>query len=143
MVNAKSSKVSPVYKKESLKHTNRETTKNNQASAKSSVNNVLLENTPTIRQQLLEQLRPLLPEHELSPLLLALSFGERSQISPDLWEVLQTTGTQHLIAISGLHLGLVASSVLIFIFFLIRIVPVTRFTSGTVQQKLLKITKNY
>ena len=38
----------------------------------------------------------------------ALSLGERSAIPPDQWEVLTRTGTNHLVAISGLHVGLVA-----------------------------------
>lgn len=138
VVNAKSTKVSAVSKKEVQKNINGEASKNHLVSTKAAANNILLENTPTIRQQLLEQLRPLLPQHELAPLLLALSFGERSQISTDLWTVLQATGTQHLIAISGLHLGLVASSVFILISLLIRTIPVTWLKSGILQQNLLK-----
>ncbi len=41
-------------------------------------------------------------------LLLALSIGERSLITPDQWRWLRKTGTSHLVAISGLHIGLVA-----------------------------------
>ncbi len=41
-------------------------------------------------------------------LVLALSLGDRSQLDPDQWQVLTHTGTNHLIAISGLHLGLIA-----------------------------------
>lgn len=40
--------------------------------------------------------------------LLALLIGDRSLIEPAQWEVLQQTGTNHLIAISGLHVGFVA-----------------------------------
>jgi len=73
----------------------------------------------SIRQHLLIQTKALLPQEPLSALLLALSFGERSQITIEQWQVLQATGTQHLIAISGLHLGLVASgSFLLFLFLL-------------------------
>lgn len=38
----------------------------------------------------------------------ALSIGERSDISEQQWQVFRDTGTAHLIAISGLHIGLVA-----------------------------------
>jgi competence protein ComEC len=42
------------------------------------------------------------------PLLLALTVGERDRVSPEQWAVLRATGTNHLLAISGLHIGLVA-----------------------------------
>jgi len=45
---------------------------------------------------------------ESTGLLLALSIGERSQITPAQWQWLRQTGTSHLVAISGLHVGLVA-----------------------------------
>ncbi len=38
----------------------------------------------------------------------ALTFGERSRLTPAQWQVLQQTGTTHLMAISGLHIGLAA-----------------------------------
>ncbi len=41
-------------------------------------------------------------------LLLALLIGDRSMIQPDQWRELQLTGTNHLVAISGLHVGFVA-----------------------------------
>lgn len=40
--------------------------------------------------------------------LLALGLGDRSQISTEQWQVLVKTGTNHLLAISGLHIGLAA-----------------------------------
>lgn len=41
--------------------------------------------------------------------ILAMTIGDKGQISPKQWEVFQRTGTAHLMAISGLHIGLVAS----------------------------------
>jgi competence protein ComEC len=41
----------------------------------------------------------------------ALTIGERNGISPEQWSVLNTTGTTHLMAISGLHISLVAGLV--------------------------------
>ncbi len=38
----------------------------------------------------------------------ALAIGDRSGLSDAQWEVLTATGTNHLIAISGLHIGLIA-----------------------------------
>ena len=76
--------------------------------------NALLEVTSSYRQSLISQYRQLLPASELTSLLMALSFGERQDISQPQWQILNITGTQHLIAISGLHLGLVASFVYLF-----------------------------
>ncbi|MDH5184100.1 MAG: DNA internalization-related competence protein ComEC/Rec2 [Gammaproteobacteria bacterium] len=42
-------------------------------------------------------------------LLNALILGERSGVSDAQWRILRATGTSHLLAISGLHIGLVAS----------------------------------
>ncbi|KPV41759.1 hypothetical protein AN478_00475 [Thiohalorhabdus denitrificans] len=42
------------------------------------------------------------------PLVRALTVGKRDQLTPEAWETLQVTGTAHLVAISGLHVGWVA-----------------------------------
>jgi len=44
-----------------------------------------------------------------TPLLRALLLGDRAGMSAEHWQVLQKTGTVHLMAISGLHIGLVAT----------------------------------
>jgi competence protein ComEC len=41
----------------------------------------------------------------------ALVLGDRSDISVDQWDVFRKTGTSHLIAISGLHIGLISALV--------------------------------
>jgi competence protein ComEC len=41
-------------------------------------------------------------------LIVALALGDQSGITPAMWDVLNHTGTNHLLAISGLHIGLVA-----------------------------------
>ena len=85
-------------------------------------NNILI-TTNSIRQQLFNTYKQLLPEHNLSPLLLALGFGSRSELNQELWQVLKTTGTGHLIAISGLHIGLVATGSYFLIMLVIRLLP--------------------
>ena len=50
------------------------------------------------------------------PLVQALMIGERSGLTREDWEILTLTGTNHLVAISGLHVGLIAGGV----FFLAR-----------------------
>ncbi len=41
----------------------------------------------------------------------ALTVGQRNRISQDQWQILRATGTSHLMAISGLHISLVAGLV--------------------------------
>ncbi|WP_447926180.1 DNA internalization-related competence protein ComEC/Rec2 [Vreelandella sp. EE27] len=45
--------------------------------------------------------------------LAALTLGENSQLTQDDWALLNATGTTHLVVISGLHVGLIASLVLL------------------------------
>lgn len=70
--------------------------------------NALLIHAPTLRQNLYNDLTTHI-NHPLRAILFALAIGDKSQIDPQLWRVLQATGSQHLMAISGLHLGLIAS----------------------------------
>ena len=95
---------------------------------KNTQNKIVNENI-SIRQQLFNEYLSLLPEHQVSPLLLALGFGDRSQLNAtktaNLWQVLQSTGTGHLIAISGLHIGLVATASYFLVMLLIRFLPLS------------------
>lgn len=69
-----------------------------------------------LRYYLAQEVRQLVsPEYQ--GLVLALSLGDRSQLTNPQRALFQQTGTSHLIAISGLHLGLVASMV----FWLVRL----------------------
>ena len=47
-------------------------------------------------------------EYNSFALIKALAIGEKSSISNKQWQVLTSTGTSHLMAISGLHVGLAA-----------------------------------
>jgi len=47
-------------------------------------------------------------QEENSSVLKALVLGERGQIDTQRWQVLSQTGTNHLLAISGLHVGIVS-----------------------------------
>ena len=60
------------------------------------------------RQRMAEQTQRLLPHNPYSGILTALAVGERRDIVQEQWDVFTRTGTSHLLAISGLHIGLVA-----------------------------------
>lgn len=61
-----------------------------------------------LRQDLRQQIDHHLENHPFSGLITALAIGDRSRIHNEQWEILTGTGTNHLMAISGLHIGLVA-----------------------------------
>ncbi|MCG6940064.1 MAG: DNA internalization-related competence protein ComEC/Rec2 [Thiohalocapsa sp.] len=67
------------------------------------------------RQQLRDRLHALLPAGPAAALVPALVLGDRGGLTPDAWDVLARTGASHLIAISGLHVGLVAGVVLLLV----------------------------
>lgn len=69
-----------------------------------------------VRYVIKKNLNTVLAGSELGGVINALTIGERSLISPEHWEVFRRTGTNHLVAISGLHIGLIAG----FSFFLWR-----------------------
>lgn len=56
-----------------------------------------------------ERLAAAAPSPDAAALLIALSIGERFGFDDAHWEDLRRTGTSHLVAISGLHVGLVAT----------------------------------
>nr|WP_281271419.1 DNA internalization-related competence protein ComEC/Rec2 [Leucothrix arctica] len=53
----------------------------------------------------------------------ALILAEKGNISPKQWEILRATGTSHLMAISGLHIGLVAGAGLMIVWGLYWLFP--------------------
>ena len=63
---------------------------------------------PRVRARILGFIDTVLQGHEQRGTVSALAIGYRHSISPGQWTVLRNTGTNHLMAISGLHIGLVA-----------------------------------
>ncbi len=61
------------------------------------------------RQYLQKRIETHLPESPTSCWIEALVIGERHNISEESWEVLRNTGTNHLMAIAGLHIGFLAA----------------------------------
>lgn len=68
------------------------------------------------RQWLEDQIRQRIADQSLAGMIVALANGNRNYLSDDQWQRLRVTGTNHLVAISGLHIGLVAG----LIYFLVR-----------------------
>lgn len=61
-----------------------------------------------VRHYLFIKMYQSLKGEPLTDLLIALTIGDRSEMTQAQWKVLQRTGTAHLMAIAGLHIGLVA-----------------------------------
>jgi competence protein ComEC len=61
-----------------------------------------------LRQTIEKQIDLSLSNRPLKGVIEALIVGEEGQISNEQWQVLQSTGTSYLVAIAGLHVGLVA-----------------------------------
>jgi len=68
------------------------------------------------RQHLYDKLKVLTVNSNYAGILIALAMGERAGITQQQWQVFRATGTSHLVAISGLHIGLLAG----FVFFIVR-----------------------
>jgi competence protein ComEC len=68
------------------------------------------------RQALYDRLSATLNGEPLAGIVKALIMGADDDITPGQWDVLRRTGTTHLVAISGSHIGLVAG----FVFFIVR-----------------------
>ena len=77
---------------------------------RASPSNALLNKGNSIRQKVAETLLRYANAGQVQNVrwILALSLGERALFEQADWRLLQTTGTAHLFAISGLHLGIVS-----------------------------------
>jgi competence protein ComEC len=72
------------------------------------------------RQSLQKKIAQALPNKPLAGVVTALTIGQRSGIIESQWQVFNNTGTTHLVAISGLHIGLISGSVFFIINFIWR-----------------------
>jgi len=84
------------------------------AYVRESPDNRLLSDEPGFRQQIAARITTQLGGHDATPLVLALTTGIRTSLTDRHWEALRQTGTSHLFAISGLHIGLAAGLGLLF-----------------------------
>jgi len=61
------------------------------------------------RQRTIRSFRRTWDRLDSRPLAGSLLFGARGELAPERWQLLRRTGTIHLVAISGLHMGLLAA----------------------------------
>jgi competence protein ComEC len=61
------------------------------------------------RARLVERIERLIENSDSAVLIQALALGERGGFEDRHWRVLQRTGTSHLVAVSGLHIGMIAA----------------------------------
>ena len=66
------------------------------------------QNIDVMRQMISDKLTALLPDIENLGLIKALTIGDKHEVNDKQWEIFRKTGTIHLIAISGLHIGLIS-----------------------------------
>jgi len=65
--------------------------------------------TQRLRQHFVDRVTRLLPETDSAAVLAAITVGARQLITREQWNRYARTGTSHLMAISGLHIGLAAA----------------------------------
>lgn len=61
------------------------------------------------RQAFVDRLQRVLPDGRAASVIAAISVGARHLVTPEQWAAYAKTGTSHLMAISGLHVGLAAA----------------------------------
>ncbi|AIY40956.1 DNA internalization-related competence protein ComEC/Rec2 [Collimonas arenae] len=61
-----------------------------------------------LRESLRERILDALPEHRYAGVLVALAIGDQRAIDQSDWEIFNRTGISHLVAISGLHITMIA-----------------------------------
>ncbi len=76
-----------------------------------------------LRAHIARAIAEALPASPYAGLVAGLAVGERGGVSEAQWRTLRATGTTHLLAISGLHLGLVAALVFFLVLMFVRRVP--------------------
>jgi len=67
-----------------------------------------------IRRHFVTRVSALLPDDDAAAVLMAIGVGARHKITREQWDRYAATGTSHLMAISGLHIGLAAGSMFLF-----------------------------
>lgn len=69
---------------------------------------ILIDSACSLRQRLISHVHSAIGQRDNSPVLIALAFGEKGLIAAEDKLLMQRTGIAHLVAISGLHIGIAA-----------------------------------
>ncbi|OYK80408.1 DNA internalization-related competence protein ComEC/Rec2 [Coxiella burnetii] len=64
-----------------------------------------------LRQSIQNAIQKSVHYPDLAAILSALTVGSRSLLQTSQWQIFQNTGTSHLVAISGLHVGFIAAAI--------------------------------
>lgn len=72
----------------------------------------------SVRERIHQKIKSSLEKQSNQALVSALILAEKGDVSKQQWQVFRATGTSHLMAISGLHIGLVASGGLLLVWLL-------------------------
>ena len=75
------------------------------------------------RQAIADQVEEWLPQHPALGLVEGLAVGDRSLLRQQDWDVFRITGTSHLMAIAGLHIGMVVAAVFLLLRWIWALVP--------------------
>ncbi len=101
------------------------------------------------RLRLAERIRGLLPASQERALVLGLAVGIRSEIDTKTRDLLQATGTAHLLAISGMHIGMVSGFAYLFarclwwLLFLPAYSFAGRYQHSAVQQTVMRANRSF
>lgn len=76
-----------------------------------------------LRQYFNQEIAQNVEDHSFMPMIQALVVGNKSGISQQQWQVLQHTGTNHLMVIAGLHIGLLSGLMFLLVYFFWRLLP--------------------
>ncbi len=75
------------------------------------------------RQEIQQRFAKILSDHNYAGVLMTLATGDQQAISHEQWQIFTRTGTNHLMAISGLHITMVSSMVFAIVYWLWRWSP--------------------
>lgn len=76
-----------------------------------------------IRQKIQQRFAKILSDHMYAGVLMTLATGDQHAISQEQWQIFTRTGTNHLMAISGLHITMVSTLVFAIVYWLWRWSP--------------------
>ncbi len=87
----------------------------------------------TLHDRAAERLRALMPPSDARAVVMAMGIGSKSEIRPPLSEIYSHTGAAHLLAVSGLHVGIV------FMLVNLLLAPLALFYTGNIFRSIIVV----